>query len=307
METTSGAEPAIPQIERLSHTRLAECYQCGKCTAGCPLAGHMDMPPTRLDAAAATRRHRSALRANSIWQCVSCQTCTTRCPKSVDCAAVMDALRQLAFERGTASPDERRTVLFQKAFLDNIRRNGRLNEIELIAAFKGAVFLRDRSLPFLFRDAGLAPQLQKRRKLHLMGEKAKDRGVVARIFARAGMEAPNEPRLLSRMRAARLFERLRAVAARVPRRAGRDARRNRRLDLLRRHFGALAEPQAGHRAARAQPGAGPAAGPRRDARAVPHVLHAIAAGRAGDGGGPRGCGTRCRPWWRPKWTAARAC
>ena len=60
-----------------------------------------------------------------------------------------------------------------------------LLEIELIAAFKGAVFLRDRSLPFLFRDAGLAPQLQKRRKLHLVGESVKDRGVVARIFARA--------------------------------------------------------------------------------------------------------------------------
>jgi heterodisulfide reductase subunit C len=128
----------------------------------------------------------AALRASSIWLCVSCQTCATRCPKSVDCAAVMDALRQVAFERGSAPPDALRTVLFQRAFLDNIRRNGRLNEIELIAAFKGMVFLRDRSLPFLFNDAGLAPQLQKRRKLHLLGEKAKDRGVVARIFARAG-------------------------------------------------------------------------------------------------------------------------
>jgi heterodisulfide reductase subunit C len=145
----------------------------------------MDIPPTRLIRLLQLGDSDSALRANSIWQCVSCQTCTTRCPKQVDCAAVMDALRQLAFERGMASPAERRTVLFQKAFLDNIRRHGRLNEIELIATFKGAVFLRDRSLPFLFRDAGLAPQLQKRRKLHLVAEQSKDRGVVARIFARA--------------------------------------------------------------------------------------------------------------------------
>lgn len=96
----------------------------------------------------------------------------------------MDALRQLAFERGVASPAECRTVVFQKAFLDNVRRNGRLDEIELIAAFKGAVFFRNRSLSFLFQDAGLAPQLQKRRKLHLRGEKARDRGLVARIFLR---------------------------------------------------------------------------------------------------------------------------
>ena len=96
----------------------------------------------------------------------------------------MDALRQAACRRGTAPPAQRRTVVFQKAFLDNIRRNGRLDEIELIAAFKGEVFFRGRSLPFLFEDAGLAPQLQKRRKLHLRGERVRDRGVVARIFAR---------------------------------------------------------------------------------------------------------------------------
>jgi heterodisulfide reductase subunit C len=186
METTATADPVVAQIESLSHTRLPECYQCGKCTAGCPQAEHMDIPPTRLMRLLQLGDSASALRAASIWQCVSCQTCATRCPKNVDCAAVMDALRQISFERGAASPEERRTVLFQRAFLDNIRRNGRLNEIELIGAFKGMVFLRDRSLPFLLRDAGLAPQLQKRRKLHLLGEKAKDRGVVARIFARAG-------------------------------------------------------------------------------------------------------------------------
>ena len=38
----------------------------------------------------------------------------------------MDALRQLAVEQGVAAEGRRRTVLFQQAFLDNIRRNGRL-------------------------------------------------------------------------------------------------------------------------------------------------------------------------------------
>jgi len=96
----------------------------------------------------------------------------------------MDALRQMAFERGIASPEECRTVVFQKAFLDNIRRCGRLNEIELIAAFKAEVFFRNRSLGFLLEGAGLAPKLQKKSKLHLRGEKVRDRGVVKRIFER---------------------------------------------------------------------------------------------------------------------------
>jgi heterodisulfide reductase subunit C len=148
------------------------------------MAAGMDTPPTRLIRLLQLGQAETALGAQAIWQCVSCQTCATRCPKSVDCAGVMDALRQLSVERGVATRQQQRIVLFQKAFLNNIRRNGRLNELELIAEFKLSTFLRGRSLSFLLKDATLAPQLMKRKKFHLMGEKVHDRAVVARIFAR---------------------------------------------------------------------------------------------------------------------------
>jgi len=148
------------------------------------MAAGMDAPPTRLIRLLQLGQVETALRARSIWQCVSCQTCATRCPKSVDCAGVMDALRQLSVERGVATPEQQRVVLFQKAFLRNIRRNGRLNELELIEEFKLSTFLHDRSISFLLKDATLAPKLMKRRKFHLAGEKAHDRAVLARIFAR---------------------------------------------------------------------------------------------------------------------------
>jgi heterodisulfide reductase subunit C2 len=165
-------------------TRVSDCYQCGKCTAGCPVAAHMDIPPSRIIRLLQLGYEAEAMRANSIWQCVSCQTCSTRCPKSVDCAGAMDALRQLSVERGTASPAQRDVVVFQRAFLDNVRRHGRLNEIDLMMRFKTEVFLKGRSLPALFRDATLAPELRKRRKLHLSGESVRDRAVVGRIFER---------------------------------------------------------------------------------------------------------------------------
>ena len=38
METISEREPDISELESLSRMHLAECYQCGKCTAGCPTA-----------------------------------------------------------------------------------------------------------------------------------------------------------------------------------------------------------------------------------------------------------------------------
>lgn len=93
-------------------------------------------------------------------------------------------MRQLSVERGVATPEQQRVVLFQKAFLKNIRHNGRLNELELIREFKLSTFLHDRSVSFLFKDATLAPQLMKRKKFHLVGEKAHNQAVVARIFAR---------------------------------------------------------------------------------------------------------------------------
>jgi len=163
---------------------VENCYQCGKCTAGCPMAERMDVMPNQIVRLAQLGELERALRAESIWLCVSCQTCSTRCPKSFDCAGLMDILRQQAVEQAKAAPSQVRTQLFQKAFLRNIRRYGRLNELELVRTFKTLAFLKDMNIPFLFKDALLAPKLQQRGKLHLMGERVRDRGVVDRIFQR---------------------------------------------------------------------------------------------------------------------------
>jgi heterodisulfide reductase subunit C len=186
-DTATSTEPSAVPVELLAHLKLQDCYQCGKCTAGCPVAERMDVVPNQILRLVQAGQIDRAVRAASIWVCVSCQTCSTRCPKSCDCAGVMDALRQAAYEQGLASPDQARTFLFQKAFLQNIRRHGRLNELELIGVFKTTAFLNDLSVPFLFKDAMLAPRMMKREKFHLTGETVRDRGVVGRIFDRCGV------------------------------------------------------------------------------------------------------------------------
>ncbi len=189
--------PATPHradvpADPLAHIAVQDCYQCGKCTAGCPVADHMDVVPNQVVRLVQLGRAEAAAGASGIWECVSCQTCSTRCPKSVDCAAVMDALRQRSGDPHRAALPARRTVLFQRAFLQNIRRNGRLNELELIAQFKTSAFLGDFSVPLLMKDALLAPKMRARRKLHVIGEKVRDRKLVHRIFARCegGAAAP---------------------------------------------------------------------------------------------------------------------
>lgn len=169
-------------VNELAHTRVQDCYQCGKCTAGCPAAERMDLSPNQLVRLAQTGQLERALACEAIWLCVSCQTCTTRCPKSVNCAGVLDALRQIAVERAADAPAQRRTILFLKAFLANVRRNGRVAEFELVGQFKTSVFLKDLSIPFLMKDALLGPKMMGKGKLHLKGEKVRDRALVGRIF-----------------------------------------------------------------------------------------------------------------------------
>ncbi|MGB8887432.1 MAG: 4Fe-4S dicluster domain-containing protein [Candidatus Korobacteraceae bacterium] len=183
MGTPVGQPDPVPSLlQNKVGSQLASCYQCGKCTAGCPRAAPMDAPPTRLLRWLQLGEEDRALAAQSIWDCVACQTCSARCPQSVDCAYILDVLRQEAIAQDTVAPARRRIVAFQQAFLDNIRRNGRLNELELTASFKLRAFRHDHAIEPLFQDASLAPQLRKRGKLHLKAERVRDRAVVARIF-----------------------------------------------------------------------------------------------------------------------------
>lgn len=178
-------------IDDLAHTRVADCYQCGKCTAGCPVAEWMDVMPNRVIRVAQTGcpdglagGHEEILSSAAIWLCVSCQTCSERCPKNVDIAGVMDAYRQLSARGDRVNDRIRRTLVFQRAFLDSVRRNGRLNELGMIWLYKSRAFAADLNIPLLFRDAGLAPRLLSRRKLHVRGGRVRDRDVVRRIFDR---------------------------------------------------------------------------------------------------------------------------
>ena len=134
-----------PARRTIAATSAADCYQCGKCSAGCPMADTWICCRTNWCGWCKWTAHRPLPEA--IWKCVSCMTCSARCPKSVDCAGVMDALRQLVVGAGLASAARRRTMLFQQTFLENIRRNGRLREVELIGVFKTKAFLHDRSCP----------------------------------------------------------------------------------------------------------------------------------------------------------------
>ncbi|MEK6531009.1 MAG: 4Fe-4S dicluster domain-containing protein [Deltaproteobacteria bacterium] len=92
--------PLISQIERISAEDLQKCYQCGNCTGGCPVSFAMEIPPHQTMRMLQIGRTADVLAANSMWLCVGCMQCFSRCPKGCSVANVFEALRQLSLSKG---------------------------------------------------------------------------------------------------------------------------------------------------------------------------------------------------------------
>ena len=110
---------------------LFDCYQCYKCSAGCPVSINMDLLPHEIIRAVISNRKERALSSKTIWVCASCETCTTRCPNEIDIAKVMDVLRQMQIESGREAR-EPKVPVFHRAFLDSIKKRGRVHELTMI-------------------------------------------------------------------------------------------------------------------------------------------------------------------------------
>jgi heterodisulfide reductase subunit C2 len=112
------------EVFQISGEKIQNCFQCQKCSAGCPLNFAMDILPNQLFRHMQYGHRDKVLAAKSIWLCASCQTCSVRCPNSIDIAKVMDTLRSISARSG-AVPGDKNISLFHKFFLGLIKITGR--------------------------------------------------------------------------------------------------------------------------------------------------------------------------------------
>ena len=178
---TAGRHTLTVLVDNGTGASPLNCYQCGRCAAGCPqnVPGEMDISPTRimhllqLEAAFAEeperagRYARQALTAETPWLCAGCQACTTRCPQGVDIAGTMDVLRQEGLRRGTTARTRRVRDIqaLHRVFLSGALRRGRIHELFLVIGYK----LRTGRF---FQDAALGPAMFAKGKLHVLPGKS---------------------------------------------------------------------------------------------------------------------------------------
>lgn len=89
----------IKKVADISGQNLNLCYQCGKCSAGCPMCFAMDILPNQVIRLVQLGLEEDIADSNTVWLCASCLTCTARCPKGVDLSRIMEALRLLTLRK----------------------------------------------------------------------------------------------------------------------------------------------------------------------------------------------------------------
>ncbi len=171
----------LKTVEARSGQNLSTCYQCGKCSGGCPVLPELALSPNRVLRMVQLGLEDEALRNETIWCCAACGTCNCRCPMGVDIVRIMDVLRALAQQRGVAPPrSAARVWTFHKAFLDSVREFGRLSEVALMASYNmnsGRLLTNMAKAPWFFLKGkvGISPhRIRRIDRLHRVFERVEE-------------------------------------------------------------------------------------------------------------------------------------
>ncbi len=81
------------EIERMSGVNTKKCMRCGKCSGTCPAYDEMEYHPHEFVAMVECGDIEPLLNSKSIYNCLSCFACIDRCPRGVEPAKVVEAVR----------------------------------------------------------------------------------------------------------------------------------------------------------------------------------------------------------------------
>lgn len=84
------------QVIRSSGVNVLKCMRCGKCSGTCPSYGEMEYHPHQFVYMVEKGDIETLMRSDSIYKCLTCFACVDRCPRGVEPAKVVEAVRLAA-------------------------------------------------------------------------------------------------------------------------------------------------------------------------------------------------------------------
>ncbi len=119
----------IRKIKEISGENIGMCFQCGTCSGACPNTNEMDFLPRQLMRRAQLGMEADVIQSKTPWICASCLSCTALCPRGIDIAKVMEAIRLLTLRENIdyvnprALPKESIASLPQIALISSFRKH----------------------------------------------------------------------------------------------------------------------------------------------------------------------------------------
>ncbi len=176
---TAAPETAHPTLKRIlddAQVDPKKCYQCGKCSAGCPVAADADMMPRQVMRHLQLGQVEPVLKSNMPWLCAGCGMCLARCPQEIDLPSVMLACRREAKRNGSPAVSE--VDRFNELFIDGVHQQGTSDEAMLAMRF-------NITTGHLLQDALSAPKMVTRGMLGFHGKQPEKSKEVAAIIDKA--------------------------------------------------------------------------------------------------------------------------
>jgi heterodisulfide reductase subunit C len=167
----------LKAVQEKTDVNVSACYQCKKCSIGCPVADQTESPPSEIIRRLQLGAGDELLQTDLIWTCLSCETCYARCPHQINFPAVIDALKSIALEKGAARP-KGNAPLFNRLFLNTVKSYGRAYDLQAIALYKlGTGNLK--------QDMDKFPAMLKKGKMAILPPFGADKKKVKGIFKKA--------------------------------------------------------------------------------------------------------------------------
>lgn len=87
------------QILRTSGVNPLKCMRCGKCSGTCPAYDEMEYPPHEFVYMVERGEIEPLLNSKSLYKCLTCFACVDRCPRDVEPAKLVEAVRLMVIRQ----------------------------------------------------------------------------------------------------------------------------------------------------------------------------------------------------------------